>query len=130
MTCFWDAIVQSLNKQDFLLLGEKNFKLNKISLINFLKKNNKKPQDVLWQNQTLKKQELDEHVEAVKCYNINGIRRGHLTSTCDSFLLLICQLFRININHRYLRNIIQYKTKHKPRKVLNFRSNRGHFQRG
>jgi len=130
MTCFWDAIVRSLNKQDFLLLGEKNFNLNKISLINFLKKNNKKPQDVLWQNQSLKKKELDEHVEAVKCYNITGIRRGHLTSTCDSFLLLICQLFRVNINHKYLRNTIQYKTKHRPRKVLNFRSNRGHFQRG
>ena len=67
--------------------------------------------------------------EGVDCYNINGIGGGHLTSTCDSFLLLICQLFKININHKYCKIMITYKNSENVRRTINFTSNRGHFSR-
>ena len=66
-------------------------------------------------------------MEAIKDYNINGIGNGHLTSICDSFLLLICELFHINILHRYLNITIIYSYPN-PRKTFRFKSNRGHFQ--
>ncbi len=129
MTCFWDAIVSSLNQDDFKLLGEKSFTINRKSVINFLKSKNTPCNDVLWQDHTLRKQELAEHTEAVNCYNIKGIGGGHLTSTCDSFLLLICQLFKININHKYCKTMITYKNSENVRRSINFKSNRGHFSK-
>ena len=129
MTCFWDAIVASLNKDDFEMFGEKNYLINKKSVIIFLKSKNAICQNVLWQNKTLKKQELEEHIEAVNCYNINNIGSGHWTATCDSFLLLICQLFNININHRYCDTMISYKNTNGTRRTINFKSNKGHFSR-
>mgnify|MGYP006151243023 CR=1 FL=1 len=129
MTCFWDAIVSSLNQDDFKLFGEKNFTINRESVITFLKSKNKNCSDVLWQQHKLKQQELDEHIEAVKCYNIKGIGGGHLTSTCDSFLLLICQLFNININHKYCKTMITYEKSENVRRSINFKSNGRHFSR-
>lgn len=129
MTCFWDAIVSSLNRDDFELFGEKNFTINREYVINFLKSKNKSCSDVFWQEHKLKQQELDEHIEAVKCYNIKGIGGGHLTSTCDSFLLLICQLFNINIHHRYCGHIINYKYSKNVRRTISFNSNSRHFSR-
>lgn len=129
MTCFWDAIVSSLNQEDFNLFEEKNFTINRKSVINFLKSKNTKCNNVLWQDHKLRKQELTEHVESVDCYNINSIGGGHLTSTCDSFLLLICQLFKININHKYCNTMITYKHSENVRRTINFKSNRGHFSR-
>ena len=90
---------------------------------------NTKCNNVLWQDHKLKEQELTEHIEAVNCYNIKGISGGHLTSTCDSFLLLICQLFKININHKYCKTMITYKNSENVRRTINFKSNRGHFSR-
>ena len=129
MTCFWDAILSTLNVEDFKLLGI-NKRPNRETFIKTLQAKNKHMTNVLWMNKSLRKQELDEHVEAIKCYNIKGIYGGHLTSICDSFLLLICELLKVEINHRYIRTSIQYKNKNKIRKKLSFRSNRGHFQRG
>ena len=101
---------------------------NKTIFIQRLKEKNKLV-DVLWQGKPLRMQEKKEHFEAEKNYNINGIKNGHLTSICDSFLLLICDLLNVNIEHKYLHNIITYKTKNKCRKILKFKSNKGHFSR-
>ena len=79
-----------------------------------------------WNNEILTKQEKEEHFTHIKDYNINGIRQGHLCSTCDSFLLLISDIFKINIHHQYLNINIQYTTE-SPRRILKFSSNHGHF---
>ena len=125
MTCFWDSILASINQEDFQLFGEK--KMNKQQFIQKLKDKNK-VSDTLWQNQPLRNQEKKEHFEAIKEYNISGIRNGHLTSICDSFLLLICDLLKINIEHRFLNNVIKYNIPN-ARKTLRFKSNKGHFSR-
>jgi hypothetical protein len=128
MTCFWDSIIASLNYEDAKILGINPMHKNKTIFIQRLKEKNKLV-DVLWQGKPLRMQEKKEHFEAVKNYNINGIKNGHLTSICDSFLLLICDLLNVNIEHKYLHNIITYKTKNKCRKILKFKSNKGHFSR-
>jgi|UniRef100_A0A6C0AKI5 hypothetical protein len=124
MTCFWDGIIQALDISDYKHIGGNN-RLNKEQLINLLKNKNKLVK-TNWNNEILTKQEKDEHFTHIKDYNINKIRQGHLCSVCDSFLLLISDIFDVNIHHKYLNINIRY-TIERPRKTLMFSSNRGHF---
>lgn len=125
MTCFWDGIMKSLNQSDFNFIKEK--KINNLELIKMLKKRVKMMKNVLWQGESLREQEINEHIEAIKEYKINGIPNGHLTSVCDSFLLLICELFKVNIIHRYMNIEIKYTNKEQSRKTIHYSSNNGHF---
>ena len=127
MTCFWDAIWSSLCVDDYTYL--KIQKTSRNGLIASLKKLKKPVDSVSWQGSKLKKQEKEEHLEAINVYNSTNINNGHLTSTCDSFLLLLSELFKLNITHNYCGHVIQY-TCENPRKTLKFTSNRGHFKRG
>lgn len=127
MTCFWDGIISSLNNQDYQVAGIRKAKHH--DFINQLKAKNKMVSSVSWQGNKLTEQEMKEHMEAIKDYNVNGIHSGHLTSTCDSFLLLVCELFKVNITHKYINTNIVYKHDN-GRKTLIFSSNRGHFTRG
>jgi len=126
MTCFWDGILKSLKKEDLQYCNYKEPK-NPKNFIIFLKKNKKEMNNVLWQNNTLKKQEIKEYLDWIDEYDVNDIPNGHLTSICDPFLLLICELFSVNIKHQYNKYTILYKNKNKSRKTLIFSSNNGHF---
>ena len=127
MTCFWDGILAGLRSDDLSLYDLKNKRRE--TFINFLKNNVSKKhlKSVKWNEEELKEQEIDEHIEAINSYNVNGIGSGHLTSICDSFLLLICSMFKLNINHQYLNNMIKYSYNGEKRGILNVSSNRGHF---
>ena len=125
MTCFWDSILSRLSIEDFKLLGHAK-KLGREEFIKALKNKNCMVK-TKWLGNELREQEKKEHFEAIKCYNIKGIYNGHLTSICDSFLLLISELLNVNINHRYLNTNITYTTPNKVRKTLHFKSNKGHF---
>ena len=100
MTCFWDGIMKSLTQSDFNFIKEK--KTNNVAFIKMLKKRRQLTTNVLWQGNPLREQEIKEHIKAITEYDINEISNGHLTSVCDSFLLLICELFKVNIIHRYI----------------------------
>ena len=126
MTCFWDGIFWSLNDEDKTLLGL-NLTCKREDLIRILMERNCLV-DTRWQGKELREQEKKEHFKAVKNYNVCKIYGGHWTSICDSFLLLICQLLKVDIIHRYLNTMISYKYSGKARKVLKFKSNRGHFE--
>ena len=119
MTCFWDGILKGLNSKGFCFNSNKE-------LIEFLKNKNKKTKDVMWNNSLLREKEMGENYEAVENYNIKYIHNGHLCSCCDYMLLLICDIFCVNIDHQYLNKLISYK-KIKNKDKLTFRSNRSHF---
>jgi len=127
MTCYWDSIRDSLTLNDYNILGL-NQKPSLEQFINILKSKNKLVHNVLWQGNEFRNQEIAEHFEAVKNYNISEIQNGHLTSVCDSFLLLLSELLEISIEHKYLDNVIYYKNKKHSRKTLYFKSNNGHFE--
>jgi len=126
MTCFWDALRSSLNIKDYEFANIKKPNSHK-EFIQALQNNIQSMDNILWQNEIIKPQEIKEHISAIKEYNIRAINSGHLTSTCDSFLLLICSLFNLNIIQNYRGNIIKY-TCHNPRRVIKFKNNSGHFQ--
>tara|TARA_B100000795_G_scaffold264804_1_gene245775 strand:- start:6257 stop:6649 length:393 start_codon:yes stop_codon:yes gene_type:complete len=126
MTCFWDGILRSLKKEDFDYVSYNEPK-TQLNFINFLKKNKREMNNVLWQNNTLREQEITECLSWIGEYDIKGIHDGHLTSVCDPFLLLICELFSVNITHNYGKHTILYVNKCKVRKTLLFSSNGSHF---
>ncbi len=128
MTCYWDSILSCLTREDHALIGFNHIPRRE-QFIEKLKEKNKLI-TALWQGKLLSKKEQEEHQEAIKCYNIRGIYNGHLTSICDSFLLLICDLMKINIQHKYLNTIINYSCPCTSRKTIYFKSNGGHFERG
>ena len=90
MTCFWDGVLRALKEDDYRFISEK--RCNRVEFIKMLKRRNIPMTDVVWNGEKLRNQEINEHQQAIKEYNISGINNGHLTSTCDSFLLLICQI--------------------------------------
>ena len=124
MTCFWDGLMKGLEKNDFEKLHFK--KTNRIGLINLLKQKNKETTNVIWNDKKIHNKELEENFIAVKNYDINKIGNGHLCSTGDYMLLLICEIFNVNIYHKYLQKIMKYE---KPTNKINlhFQSNKGHF---
>jgi hypothetical protein len=120
--------MSSLNKEDYNLLGFTK-KPNTTTFITELKHKNKIVH-TLWQGQVLSDKEKKEHYNAIEIYDVSLINNGHLTSTCDSFLLLICELLQLNITHNYLQQTLihyNYSKQINTRKTLKFQSTRGHF---
>ena len=128
MTCYWDSILSCLTKEDHALIGFNQIPRRE----QFIEKLKEKNQLItaLWQGEKLSKKECEEHKEAIRDYNIKGIYNGHFTSICDSFLLLICQLMNLNVEHNFLNTKIKYSCLGTSRRTLYFKSNMGHFQRG
>jgi hypothetical protein len=116
MTCFWDAILASLNKE-----------ISISHFINKLKEKNCFTDNITWNNEFLSKKLQEENMTAIKNFDITNIHNGHLTSSCDYFLCLLCEILKININHNYINNKISYQNIKENRKTLLFGSNTGHF---
>ena len=127
MTCYWDSIYSQLDLEDYKFIGVER-PSNIEGLVRLMKLKNKFVNNVTWQNSHLSSNEKREHYTAVDVYDLKGIYNGHLTSVCDSFLLLLCEIFCLSVEHKYLNTPIMYENKNKSRKTLKFRSNRGHFQ--
>lgn len=123
MTCFWDGIIKSLNYQDFELINETKGGI--AELIEMLKRRRIPMEHVSWENQKLKNIELKEHLTAIEEYD--SYNDGHLTSSCDSFLLLICELFKVSIEHMYMINTIHYVNMSESRRIIRYSSNDKHF---
>ena len=123
MACFWQGIISSLTKNDKskLLINNNNIP----ALIKALKKCNTKNIEVMWQNTKLSKKQKEENYIHIKDYNTDSYNKGYLCSTCDPFLILLCNVLGVNIKHHYLNNEIIYSCK--SNKMYIFKSNKGHF---
>jgi hypothetical protein len=128
MTCFWDGLLRSLDIRDFQFGMKLNVKPQKTEFIRWLKRVNPYIVDVHWNNQELSKQEIEEHKKAIGSYKVADIRSGHMCSSCDSFLLLVSQIFQVNIQHSFINHLITYTNIKNARKTLRFVSNSRHFQ--
>ena len=127
MTCYWDSVFSLLDLEDYKFLGVVRPK-NITEFINLLKSKNKYIDNITWQNNHLSQNEKKEHHIAINVYDVKGIAGGHLTSICDSFLLLVCELFGVSVEHQFLNTPIKYINVKNTRKILRFSSNGGHFQ--
>jgi len=133
MTCFWNGILDGLNfdiiLNDIPNILKQNNRINKdpSKLVNYLKENNKITINILVQNQELKEKEKEENYEHIKSFDNHSIHQGYLCSTSDPFLILVCELFEININHLYCGVNIKYTNKNKSRCTIFLGSDRGHL---
>lgn len=127
MACFWNSIINRLNKDNYFKQINNNIRLIPEHLILSLKKNNRKTNNIIWQGEELTEKQKDENFEHINSYNIKEIYNGYYCSTFDPFLFLICDLFDISITNIYNNNKIEYINKFKSRYTMILYNNKGHM---
>ena len=132
MTCFWQGIINALKDKILLLhnsaVSNKLKSLTPQQTILILKKYSTPTIDVLWNDQPLSNKQYDENMQRIETLNINTINQGYDCSTCEPFLLLISQLFCVNIEHDYNGSLVTYTNiQNKDNYLIKFKSNKGHF---
>lgn len=125
MSCFWDGLLRRLDGNDLEILKlDKKPSAQQFAI--HLKKLNKLCNNVVWNEQKLSTQFLYECRNAINEYDPNTVNKGYFCSTCDPFLILLCDLLNISLVHNYNGNIVKYDVK-SPRKTFNCSSNTRHF---
>lgn len=131
MTCFWNAIISRLDKNDYNLMKIIPIRRNMTDIQYFIHQLKgmaiENEFNIKWQNKELNEQEKNEMKEFIKDYNINTINRGHLTSSCDPFLCLLADLLKCRIEFNYRKHLIIFETKELIRKVFKFNGSTSHF---
>lgn len=138
MTCFWDGIIAAIDHDMFMMTFETHIepldpkqKIDNIkNFIELLKERAILTKNVKWNNSKLTEQQLEENLLAIRNYNIDNINDGYDCSICDPFLLLVCELFKVDIIHNFIGNdlIYEYDVKQNTnKKIIKFASNHGHF---
>ena len=125
MTCFWDGLLNNLKEDDFQRIFQVN-KPNNKNFVKLLKNNNRKTKNIKWNGEIFSEKQLEENFIHIKYFNENSIDNGYLCSICDPFIVLICELFIVNINHNYCDYLMTY-TNSNSIKTLNFKSSKSHF---
>ncbi len=126
MSCFWDTLLKNIKKEDItnILHISSHTPLDFCSALQI---NNCKTDNVLWNGNGLKKQQLDENYEHIKDYKTNTIRSGYDCSICDPFLLLITELLQVEIIHYYNSVMVQYTNKEEIKYKITIHSDKGHM---
>lgn len=127
MACFWNSIINRLNKDNYFKQINNNIRLIPEHLVLSLKKNNRRTNNIIWQGEELTEKQKDENFEHINSYNIKEIYNGYYCSTFDPFLFLICDLFDISITNIYNNNKIEYINKFKSRYTMILYNNKGHM---
>lgn len=134
MSCFWKGLIASFSIKDRSFFKLKN---NSVSLKNIqafvlrLQQLNTQTDKILWNNETLSDQQLQENYQHIQNYNLETINNGYDCSCSEPFLFLIAQLLQVNIVHDYDGNLITYTNTHtKGFRTLRFCSDREHFMSG
>ena len=126
MTCFWNAIISSLKDEDKKILNV-NGRIFPKRMVEILKSKNQETNNVTWNNEKLKEQQIKENIEHIKELDINKISNGYLCSTCDPFLILLAEILKVKIKHNYNDTVIIYNNIEKERRTINLCSDRGHI---
>jgi len=126
MSCFWDTLIKKVNKDELNILL-KITKPTPKTFANGLKNENIKVENVLWNSNELTVKERQENFDHIKEYDINTVTNGYLCSVCDPFLILIAELFKIEIIHHFNGNTINYKYSFEPKNTITIHSNKGHM---
>ena len=125
MTCFWDGIIKSLDKEDCDLLGLKD--RNLYTLIDQLKTLNCPTIDMKWQNGPITASQIDENMAHIKDYQRSSAPQGYLWTSFDPFLFLLSFLLNKPVHMDCCGSAIKYEPKTHTKTPLKYRCNRGHF---
>ncbi len=129
MTCFWTSIIAALG-DDINNVLNCQIRPSVEKFIGLLKGGIIETSDVLWNGNELSPKEYVENSQRIREIDTKTINLGYDCSTCEPVLLLICQLFKINIQHNFNGHIVNYTNElNSSNRCLKFRSNLGHFLR-
>lgn len=127
--CFWDALITKITseviEQTFGINFDTKYRIR--DFVSLLKEKVIKTTNVEWNGTPLMDKEMEENLVWIKEYNILEVANGHDCSVCDPFLLLACELFKVDIIHDYNGVPIKYSNKNSNGKIINFSSNTTHF---
>lgn len=127
MSCFWNSILNTIKTEDKkTYFNTFNFNLTPHNIVVILKEVNKKTENVLWNNEELTEQQLNENKEAIDNYDKNTINDGYYCSTFEPILFLLVEYLQITIIHDYNKNIITYTHKKNNRYTIHIYSNNNH----
>ena len=120
MSCFWDSLRRKIPQLNHCKSPE--------ALLAYLQTKNVYTPHVKWQGQSLSPKIMKENYITVKNYHAN-VRQGHLTSSCDPFLCLVCEICQIHINFTFVKSKITYvyDAANEVLKTYNFQSTNSHF---
>ncbi len=107
MTCVWDGLIKALRLE-----------CKPTDLCAYIQKNNRPVVDMLWQEAPLSKKQLKETEEHIRAISAQEIRKGYYCSSCDPLLLLVGQLYSVNIMHTYLGSKIAYRNKRAKKTIV------------
>jgi hypothetical protein len=117
MSCVWNGLIKGL----------KLVNTEPIELLEKLQKENVKTSNMLWNNEKLSDQYLNDNYNAIKELSYDKhIKDGYDCASCDPLLLLVGQIFKVSIHHEHVGNKFIYTNK-KSNKILLFSSNNKHF---
>jgi hypothetical protein len=104
MSCFWVGLQAKVPRIAEMAKSPDD-------VLSLLQRKNQLCTDVTWQGERLSPTALLENFCSVRDYTENGHRTGggHLTSACDPFLLLVSQVFRCDIDFRFVNTNIQIR---------------------
>ena len=149
--------ISKVDKVSLVNILEDINKTNINDLILLLIRYNRKSVNVSWNGEKLSEKLIEESFDHVKDYlqnndnnknnnnnnnnndknnseiNIqNIINSGYLCSVCDPFLILICELFELEIEHLYMGHMMKYRNfvSVGGRRIIKFTSDQGHFKVG
>ena len=124
MSCFWDGLLSALTDKELASVG---IVRSSTELICALQKRNVITVGVTWQGTFLNNKALMENYAHVKSYDGKTYRDGYLTSACDPFMLLFCEIFRLKIEFMYDNHKINMSHAN-PLRTVKFKANRKHFE--
>ena len=124
MSCFWDALIHRLSEYNRIPRP-----ITPFELANFLKSKNRKTCGVLGQGEQLSKKQMVENFEHIQRFDPRSVNNGYDCSTCDPFLLLVSEVFQVNIQHNYMGHPVKYTRRCTCHTfpTLTFASSRYHF---
>jgi hypothetical protein len=127
--CFWVGFISAIRCDDFQYIFKytSGLKPRPHEFVQLLKDYNIITTNVLWNNNELIKNQLDENFTAINELDINSINTGYLCSIFDPFVFLICELLQITIEHNYNGYLMTYKHKINNKYTLKFKNDIGHF---
>jgi hypothetical protein len=119
MSCFWDGLIKVLKNKNLI---KKNITPNQ--LLGIIKTHNKRFNNILVNNEKISRKQKEEHILRVNL--IKQTNNGYLCSAFDPVLILVCGIYRININHHYNGSLIKYEIKNN-RDTITVHSSSTHF---
>lgn len=122
MTCVWQAILAGMSANMF----ECQKKPDPLTFVRALKLGNRKTRGMRVNGHLLRERELHENFEAVRDFQERSIHSGYYCSTSDPFLLLIADLYKLNIVHKYMQVTISYTNPEACRQIV-VQSDAGHM---